>query len=155
MTVVDEDNFWQLIEQCSPSDPDPDADHADHADHADQLAEALTEALAVGPVSTIRGFAEQLAWALYRLDRREFGKDMSADAFLYTRCAVVADGRAVYESVLADPTLFAPYVNDLVWAESLLYVPDEAYLELTGQEWDRDTRYDYETGSNTDGWAEA
>ncbi|MBS2539119.1 DUF4240 domain-containing protein [Catenulispora sp. NF23] len=147
---MDEDSFWQLIEQCSPSDPD-----ADHADHGDQLAEALTEALAVGPVSTIRGFAEQLAWALYRLDRREFGRDLSADAFLYTRCAVVADGRAVYEGVLADPALIAPYVNGLVWAEDLLYVPDEAYRELTGQEWEYSTRYDYETGSNTDGWAGA
>lgn len=80
---------------------------------------------------------------------------MSSDAFLYTRCAVVADGRAIYESVLADPTLFTPYVNDLVWAENLLYVPDEAYAELTGEEWDRSTRYDYESGSNTEGWAGA
>ena len=55
--------------------------------------------------------------------------------------------------MLADPALFAPYVNGLVWAESLLYVPDEAYKELTGEEWDRSTRYDYETGSNAAGWA--
>ena len=38
-------------------------------------------------------------------------------------------------------------------AEDLLYVPDQAYLHLTGEEWDRRTRYSYESRSNRDGWA--
>ncbi|GAA4308420.1 hypothetical protein BJY14_003886 [Actinomadura luteofluorescens] len=141
---MDEDSFWQLIEACRPEVPDPDAEH---------LAATLTTRLAAGPVAAVIGFAENLSCALYRLDRREYGEDLSGDAFLYTRAAVVAAGREAYERVLEDPAEFVPYVADLVWAESLLYVPDRAYAHLTGEEWDRSTRYSYESYSNTAGWA--
>ncbi|MEU7020057.1 hypothetical protein ABZ990_05300 [Streptomyces sp. NPDC046203] len=63
-----------------------------------------------------------------------------------------AAGRAEYERALADPSAFAPYAEDLVWAEPLLYVPDRAYKELTGEEWGRETRYSYESYSNTGAW---
>lgn len=139
-----EDDFWRLIEDCGPAAPDPEAE---------LLAPALTERLAAGPVSAVTGFAEQLSWALYRLDRREFGGELSGDQFLYTRAAVVAAGRREFESVLAAPDLFRPYATEFVWAEPLLYVPDEAYLILTGEEWDRATRYSYESYSNAEGWA--
>ncbi|WP_019065970.1 DUF4240 domain-containing protein [Streptomyces hokutonensis] len=143
---MDENGFWQLIGDCAPFDPDPDAE---------QLATALTDCLAAGPAATGIGFAEQLSWALYRLDRKEYGHGLSGDSFLYTRAAVVAAGREAYEATLRDPRLFAPYVEDLVWAESLLYVPDKAYGRITGEEWDRCTRYSYESYSNTEGWAAA
>ncbi|MFJ9448385.1 DUF4240 domain-containing protein, partial [Kitasatospora sp. NPDC101235] len=77
------------------------------------------------------GFAEQLSCALYRLDRKEYGTGVPGDAFLYTRAAVVAAGRAEYETVLNDPALFGPYAEDFIWAEPLLYVPDNAYQSLT------------------------
>lgn len=77
-------------------------------------------------------FAEQLSWALYRLDRREFGERQSGD-----------------------PARFEPYATGLVWAESLLYGPDAAYAHLTGRPWARDTRYSYESFSNAAGWARA
>ncbi|MEU3601117.1 DUF4240 domain-containing protein [Streptomyces sp. NPDC006798] len=141
---MDEDSFWQLIEECRPVGDDPDAD---------LLADALTARLSRGHLSEITGFAEILSHALYRLDRREFGADLSGDAFLYTRAAVVAEGRAVYERVLADPALFAPYAGDLVWAEALLYVPDRAHEHLTGEQWDRATRYSYESYTNKEGWS--
>jgi hypothetical protein len=140
---MNEDEFWQLLEECRPADPDPEAE---------LLAVALAERLGAGPVDRVTGFAEQLAFALHRLDRREFGEELSADAFLYTRAAVVAAGRSEYGRVLADPARFTPYAEELVWAESLLYVPDEVYPRLTGREWDRNTRYDYESYSNTEGW---
>ncbi|MDV5142862.1 DUF4240 domain-containing protein [Streptomyces sp. SBC-4] len=143
---MNEDAFWQLIAACSPSCPDPEGD---------ELAAALTARLANGSVSDVVGFAEQLSWALYRLDRREYGDDLSSDQFLYTRAAVVAAGREEYESVLRDPQRFMPYANDLIWAEALLYVPDNAYKHLTGDEWDRRTRYSYESYSNTDAWTDA
>ncbi|MEV1008081.1 DUF4240 domain-containing protein [Streptomyces sp. NPDC049881] len=139
-----EDMFWQLIAECRPPFPDPEGD---------ELAEALTARLGRGPVSGIIGFAEQLAWALYRLDRREYGEDMSADAFLYTRAAVVAAGREEYERVLREPQRFTPYADDLIWAEALLYASDNAYQHVTGDEWDRETRYSYESCSNEAGWA--
>ncbi len=142
---MNEDAFWQLIEDCRPTEDNPDAV---------LLAAALTERLAQSSVSLVIGFAEQLSWALYRLDRKEYGHDLSDDAFLYTRAAVVAAGRTVFDSVLQDPAVFTPYATDLVWAEPILYAPDQAYRRITGEEWDRDTRYSYESCSNTEGWAD-
>ncbi|GCD47434.1 hypothetical protein GKJPGBOP_07200 [Streptomyces paromomycinus] len=144
LTAMNEDTFWQLIDACTPTGPDPDSE---------RLAAALTEHLARSPVYVVTGFAEQLSWALYRLDRRELGQGLSGDSFLYTRCAVVAAGREVFEGVLRDPSAFAPFATDLIWAESLLYAPDHAYERITGEEWHRATRYSYESYANTKGWA--
>ncbi len=88
---MNENAFWQLIGDCTPSMPDPDAE---------QPAAALTNRLAAGPLATGIGFAEQLSWALHRLDRKEYGHDLSSDSFLYARTAVVAAGRETYEAVL-------------------------------------------------------
>ncbi|MFB7781751.1 hypothetical protein ACFC1D_03405 [Streptomyces vinaceus] len=66
---------------------------------------------------------------------------LSDDAFLCTCAAVVAAGRTEFDSVLQDPTAFTPYATDLIWAERLLHTPDRAYKRITGEEWDRDTRY--------------
>ncbi|MFI6107619.1 DUF4240 domain-containing protein [Streptomyces sp. NPDC051310] len=143
---MNENAFWQLIDACSPSLPDPEGE---------ELAAALTARMAHGPVSDVVGFAEQLSWALYRLDRKEYGDGLSSDQFLYTRAAVVAAGREEYESVLRDPQRFMPYANALIWAEALLYVPDSAYKRLTGDAWDRSTRYSYASYSNTAGWTDA
>lgn len=141
---MDENGFWRLIEDCKPGVPDPDAEH---------LAATPTTRLAAGPPPVVTGFAEQLSWALYRLDRREYGRELSGDAFLYMRAAVVAAGREVYDRVLREPAEFVPYAIGLVWAESLLYVPDRAYEQITGEEWDRGTCHSYESYSNADGWA--
>ncbi len=144
LASMNEDTFWQLIEDCRPPGPDPDAE---------LLAAAVTERLAQSPLSLVTGFAEQLSWMLYRLDRKEYGQALSGDAFLYARAAVVAAGRTVFDSVLQDAATFAPYATNHIWAESLLYTPDRAYERITGEEWDRDTRYSYESYSNTEGWA--
>ncbi|QXE38717.1 DUF4240 domain-containing protein [Streptomyces sp. GMY02] len=143
---MNEDVFWQLVEECRSPTPDPEGE---------QLAAALTARLVNGPMSDVIGFAEQLSWALYRLDRKEYGEGLAGDAFLYTRAAVVAAGRDEYETVLRYPDRFVPYASHLVWAEALLYVPDKAYEHITGEEWDRSTRYSYESYSNTAGWAGA
>jgi len=145
LTSMNEDAFWQLIEDCTPTEPDPDAE---------LLAATLTERLAQSPLSLVIGFAEQLSWALHRLDRKEYGHNLGGDAVLYTRAAVVAAGLTEFENVLRDPAAFTPYATDLIWAESLLYTPDRAYRRITGEEWDRDTRYSYESCSNTEGWAD-
>ncbi|MFC8583055.1 hypothetical protein ACFUGD_00535 [Streptomyces sp. NPDC057217] len=46
---MNENAFWQLIEACSPSVPDPEGD---------ELAAALTARLTNGPVYDVVGFAE-------------------------------------------------------------------------------------------------
>jgi hypothetical protein len=133
------------IEACCTALPDPEGD---------ELAAALTGRLTNDPVSDVVGFAEQLSWAL-RLDRKEYGDDLSSDRFLYTRAAVVAAGREEHESVLRGPEGFMPYAGGLVWARGLLYVPNKAYKHLTGDEGDRNTRYSYESCSDTAGWTGA
>lgn len=145
LTGMNEDAFWQLIEDCRPTEPDPDAE---------LLAATLTERLAQSPLSLVIGFAEQLSWALYRLDRKEYGHDLGGDAFLYARAAVVAAGRTEFDSVLQHPSAFTSYAIAPIWAEPLLYTPDQAYKRITEEEWDRDTRYSYESFSNTEGWAD-
>lgn len=67
---------------------------------------------------------------------------------------MVAAGRAEYLAVPTDSGRFAPYTAEYVWAEPLLYVPDQAYRRLTGEEWNRDTARSYESYSNTGGWAQ-
>ncbi|MFB6564281.1 DUF4240 domain-containing protein [Streptomyces sp. NPDC056400] len=126
----------------------------------------LAEELGRRSVHDIIGFAERHAEALYRLDQEKFGTlpvanlsdrdgspfPQSADQFLYTRCAVVAAGQAVWEGVFFDVDKFAPYTSTEYDGEWLLYVPDRAYELATGKEWDRTTRYCFETFSNMDGW---
>jgi hypothetical protein len=118
------------------------------------------------PASDIIGFADHHAEALHRLDQERFGllpvvdlmdrdgnsSPQSADQFLYARCAVVAAGRAVWEDVFFDVDKFAPFTSTRYGGEWLLYVPDQAYELVTGQEWDRSMWYCYETFSNKDGW---
>ncbi|MER5687521.1 DUF4240 domain-containing protein [Streptomyces sp. NPDC002205] len=99
---MNENTFWQFIDDCIPPGPDPDAQ---------ELAAALTARLSAGPLAAVIGFAEQLSWALYRLDRKEHGCELSSDSFLYTRAAVVAAGRETYEIVLQDPAHFVPYAT--------------------------------------------
>ncbi|MFD7554529.1 DUF4240 domain-containing protein [Streptomyces sp. NPDC059835] len=116
------------------------------------------------PVGQIIGFGERLAEALYRLDQAAFGTlpvlgteaavgapfPQSDDGFLYSRAGVVAAGRQAYEGVFDRPERFAPYTA--LRCEELLYVHEEVFEQVTGTEWDRLTRYDYETCSNADGW---
>lgn len=53
---------------------------------------------------------------------------------------MVAAGRAVWEDVFFDVDKFAPFTSTRYDGEWLLYVPDQAYEQVTGQEWDRSTR---------------
>ncbi|MFF4247549.1 DUF4240 domain-containing protein [Streptomyces sp. NPDC001822] len=126
----------------------------------------LAEELGRRPVPDVIGFAERLAEALYRLDQERFGTlpvadltarlgspfPQSSDVFLYSRCAVVAAGQGVWESVFFDDDKFAPYTSSDCDGEWLLYVPDKAYELATGERWDRSTRYCFESYSNRDGW---
>ncbi|MEU7298042.1 DUF4240 domain-containing protein [Streptomyces exfoliatus] len=126
----------------------------------------LAEELSRRPTPDIIGFAERLAEALYRLDQEKLGTlpvvdltawygspfPQSADVFLYSRCAVVAAGQTVWESVFSDADAFAPYTSSKRDGEWLLYVPDKAYELTTGEEWTHSTRYCVESYCNRDGW---
>jgi len=108
----------------------------------------------------IVAFEEILAQKLYALDTvahaKEIGeeayvgnsKHFSSDWFLYSRCAVVANGLTVYERVLANPKTFP---KDLEF-EAILSVGPAAYKRKTGKEFSHVTKFDYETYSNKAGW---
>ncbi|MFG2819080.1 DUF4240 domain-containing protein [Kitasatospora sp. NPDC048365] len=152
------ERFWQLIEVLGG-----EAGIATCAVFED-ACERLTELLSDEPTEQIVAFGERLAEALYRLDRAEFGTlpvlgteladgspfPQSDDGFLYSRTAVVAAGRATYESVLGRPDRFVPFTD--MSCQQLLYIHEEAYEAATGEEWDLLTRYDYESCSNEEGW---
>ncbi|MEW2553044.1 DUF4240 domain-containing protein [Streptomyces zhihengii] len=126
----------------------------------------LAAELSRRPVPDIIGFAERHTEGLHRLDQEQFGTlpvagmtlpdgtpfPQSSDVFLYARCAVVAAGRPVWESVFSDADAFAPFTSTEYEGEHLLYVPDQAYQRATGRQWDHTTRYSYESCSNHDGW---
>lgn len=146
-------DFWALISTLN-------------GEATEESCRRLAEELSRRSVPDIIGFAERHAEALHRLDQEKFGTlpvvdltarfgspfPQSSDVFLYTRCAVVAAGRAVWESVFFDVDKFAPYTACERDGESLLYVPHRAYELATGEEWDHTTRYCYESYSNEDGW---
>ncbi|MFD9575354.1 DUF4240 domain-containing protein [Streptomyces sp. NPDC059982] len=147
--VMTWDEFWKLIGYLDG--------------HADELhCVQLTAILAQRPAGEITEFGERLAEALYRLDQEQFKalpvtdpdrpRFQTDDHFLYARCAVVAAGREVYEGVLSTSAGFAPYTATAMEGESLLYVASQAYLHVTGREWDMRTRYCVETRSNPEGW---
>jgi hypothetical protein len=110
--------------------------------------------------SEIIGFSETLAEKLYLLDTKQHAVQIgeeayagdesyfSVDWFLYARCVVVANGKGLFETVLADPREFP---NDLEF-ESLLYIADTAYERKTGRNLEHSTKYSYETYSNQSGW---
>lgn len=137
LTEVD---FWSLV-ACVDADGDD--------------VEPLVQALAKRSAADIREFQEQLAHALYRLDTRDFAEHAgdagtSDDAFLYARCYVVGRGKELYEQVLANPDRF-PRDGEL---ESLLGAAPEAFLRRTKEDYEEETHYSYETGSNAAGWPE-
>lgn len=73
---------------------------------------------------------------------------ISADDFLYARCAVVAEGRNYYEKVLNDSSQMP---EDIVF-EPLLYLADDAFEMKTGIPFNYVPTYNYETQSNKLGW---
>ncbi|MFB7470424.1 DUF4240 domain-containing protein [Kitasatospora sp. NPDC056184] len=152
------ERFWQLIELLGGTAG------TETCQGVEEGCSRLTELLSGEPADQIIGFGERLAEALYRLDQEQFGTlpifgkvlpdgspfPQSDDHFLYTRAAVVAAGRDAYEGVFDGPERFTPFTARQ--CEQLLYVHEEAFEQATGREWDRLTRYDYESCSNRDGW---
>ena len=143
------DNFWAIIDKL---DWDKTGDD-------DAVLAPAVKALSKMSVSDINQFAERFAWVLYQLDTREHARHIgdaydpkegfvSADGFLYARCAVVANGQKYYERVLKDPTQMPENLD----FESLLSLVHDAYEMKTDEEWDYSTGCSFESFSNPQGW---
>jgi hypothetical protein len=150
---VDDARFWELVSALDWK----------HEGDDDNVVEPVVKALAAMPDAEIAAFQNTLTEKLFALDGRAWAREsgdsiwwgepdfLSTDAFLYARCAVVANGRAFYDLVLGDPSQMPKDIE----FESLLYVAPTAYETKTGASGDavRDvTDLSYETGSNRDGW---
>jgi hypothetical protein len=135
LTFVNMESFWELM-----------AWH--HSPSEDGFAR-LTRALSSLDAAHIEAFAASLEWALVALStpahaaRRvrdasepdgSAALPMSQDVFLYARCAIVAQGRATWEQVVADPTAL-DQGWDIAGGEELLEVVPEAYERVTGLVW--------------------
>ncbi len=149
-TAMSEEVFWRIIDLLNWRKTGDD----------DAVIEPAVKALAKMGGENVRRFADILAEKLYALDTRahaleigEYAYDpvkdyVSADWFLYVRCCVVANGKARYEQVLADPKTM---LKDLEF-EALLTIAPEAYERATGEEYDHLSPLSYETFSNREGW---
>ena len=156
LSVMDEDRFWTLV-----------AELAGNAD--DRGCHRLYLALRREEPEDVLAFQDRLREVLFRLDLRSLAKQrwrdvsqprwsprlplVSADGFLYARCAVVAAGHETFEAVLGDHRTFRGAWD--LGAERLLYVAEEAYEGSAGRSWpdERAVQYDDETGANpTGGW---
>lgn len=104
---------------------------------------------------TIFAFEETLSHKLFLLDTPAHAgitdqpeTYLSADAFLYARCAVVAKGKDFFNQTVKSSTAI-----NLEWdVEELLEVAREAYIKKTGEPFDYASSYDYETYSNRLAW---
>ena len=151
--MLDEPTFWKIISQFDWTKTGDD----------DEVMAPARATLSALPLADIAAFDELLAHKLYALDTREHCRQLylgeldpddgddyvSADDFLYRRCAVVANGRKVYEAALRDPT----QVTREVEFESLLYLAQTAHDEASDDEYEGTTSVSWESFSNEAGWA--
>ena len=157
LRMMNEDRFWSLVDELQ-------------GDVTDVGCRRLVLALRRLDADEILAFQDRLAEVLFRLDLRSIAKQrwrdveqprwvprlpfISADGFLYARCAAVAAGRSTVEAVLRDHREFRRSWD--LGAERLLYVGEQAYVAAAHQPWpmERTSMFDYETGSNpAGGWA--
>jgi len=144
---MDENVFWEIIASFNWRKLGDD----------DAVMRPAMKILVSMSLEDIEQFAEILAKKLYNIDGEAWAKNqmdedngyLSPDYFLYARCCIVANGKALYERILANPSEM-PINLDF---EALLYLAEEAYQKKSKSEDECyiDTEYCYETGANEEG----
>lgn len=141
-----DEQFWQIIDAFDWSKADPE-----------EIMAPAVDQLAAMPVMNIYLFVDKLSEKLFQLDTQAHGNAylanegddyLSVDDFLYIRCAVVAEGKAYYEQVLANPAEFP----DEISFEPLLSLAKKAYEKKTGRNFEYHPPISYETYSNKAAW---
>ena len=147
---METNEFWSIIGML-----DWDESGDDEA-----VIEPVVNYLSKVSIEEIYQFEELLSQKLHALDTKahakEIGEDayidenkyFSPDAFLYSRCVIVANGEEIFDHVLNNPSDFP---KDMEF-EAILYVAQEAYERKTGQEWEYSSPTDYESFKNVSGW---
>lgn len=144
--MLKEGDFWNVIQQLDWS-----------KENNDQIIEPVVDALAKMHVANIYQFQDILSEKLWNLDTRAHaavftGEEeeayLSSDDFLYARCGVVANGKEFYGQILANPLAMPA---DITFSP-LLRIAKKAYEQKTGKKMTIVPAFNYETGSNTQGW---
>jgi hypothetical protein len=141
--LLTESDFWQIIEKLDWS-----------KSKSAEVLEPAVKMLADMPIANIYLFEDKLSENLYLLDTKQhanvFSKDdFSSDDFLYSRCAVIAEGEKYFKTVLENPKKMPQDVT----FETLLNLASDAYNLKTGQIFNYKPTYNYETSTNRLGWA--
>ncbi len=148
---MSEEQFWELMNLLDWKKLGND----------DAVVRPLVKALTKLSEKEIFAFDDILAEKLHALDTEAHARHMgensykgpdeffSVDEFLYTRCAVVANGKAVFDGILADPNEFPEDAE----FEAILYVAGTAYQEKIGKEYPHSSSTCIETFSNKKGWS--
>ncbi|WP_405772919.1 DUF4240 domain-containing protein [Streptomyces sp. NBC_01538] len=152
--MLAEPAFWEIIQMDTPTASE------------DQCA-VIQDRLCRLSAQEIKDFSDRLAEILFRLDLKVLADipvagaasgsgrpvKQSEDRFLYARCAAVLSGPDAVARVLSRADDFSPFTSDeAAVAEDLLEVAPAAFESVTGDSWDHVEAYDYETGSNSEGW---
>jgi hypothetical protein len=149
---MNEEKFWDTISLFNWDETGDD----------DAVLEPARAALASMDAEAIFKFDNILTEKLHALDTREHckacyageldpdnGDDyISADDFLYCRCVVVANGRDFFNQVINKPSEMPQEME----FEALLSLPEEAFEQKTGQEYEHASPLSYESFQNLEGW---
>ncbi len=151
VNYMTEEKFWELLSLLNWK----------WLGNDDAVVRPLVRALAMLGAEEIFAFDDQLSVKLHALDTESHARHMgdysyrgpeehfSVDEFLYARCAVVANGKEIFEEILANPNEFH---EDAVF-EAILSVAQAAFELKTGKEYNHVPEPDYETFSNRAGWS--
>jgi hypothetical protein len=142
---LSESAFWQLIDRLDWSQKGNDA----------AVIEPVVFVLSHAPMRHIHDFADILSHKLYLLDGEQFANlesdtSFDADQFLYTRCCVVANGKAFFDNIRQNSTKMP---HDLIFA-ALLRVPNLAYQRKVGKPLNYVWAYPIETFGNAAAWSQ-
>ena len=140
--ILSDKQFWKIISLL---------DWTKTGENEGIVAPVVTHLSSLSP-SFIYQFEDKLSEKLYQLDTRqhaaEFPTPFSVDDFLYSRCAVVANGEIAFQTVLNDPSQMPLHLD----FEPLLYLASDAYTLKTGKPFVYAPTFSIETYANKEAW---
>ena len=131
---MEDSKFWEIIESVTSHISDPE----------DILAELVEALKALAPEEIIAFKQKQ-----YELDDLAYRWDIwavayilnggcSDDGFAYFRAGLICGGRKKYETALNDPETIADWLPEDFEGEDFMYLANDAYENLTGNEFPYD-----------------
>lgn len=116
----------------------------------DKIVESYNKRLFSFGKEDFTGFIHILEEKLFNIDREEIQEftDGSDDGFLYCRCFIVGMGEKYYNLIDKNPSKATMDLEAEIFGFSAYTI----YQEKFGEEFERDSIYCIESGSNTEGW---